>query len=158
MWNKSSSKGAQDGFRMGSLYVPRPDYMVQPSNLTTVTEADVQRINDAFGNKAALFQRLRAESLLGEASDFSYNQNPRLFVAVEDEISSPTEKHRLGSVINASLLGKVGIVTGVEGEMYNSLSRIRRFLTEWAGMKKGLCLAPNVLVIEKERLIAALTS
>lgn len=59
-------------------------------------------------------------------------------------------------IVNASLLGKFGIVSGGD-ETYNSLCRIKSFL-EYVGNRKGLFIGRNVVVVEKKKLITVLNS
>lgn len=51
------------------------------------------------------------------------NSNPRCFVAIELERSTGP-KHRMGSIINAGAVGKIGIVIGLGDSAYRSLKRI----------------------------------
>lgn len=103
-----------------------------------------------------MISNIQAQSFDNGEANFDFNPNPRAFVVVEDEINSPTRKHRLGSIINASLLGKVGIVSG--GPVtYTSLCRIRNFLG-WVGKRKGMYVGTNVIVIEKRKSISVLAA
>lgn len=92
----------------------------------------------------------------GRPLDLGYNPNPRVFIAVETEYRN-SKKHKLGSVINASVLGKVGVVACVGDEAYRPISRIKGYLDFIRERKdERLNLAGNVIVIREEYMIASL--
>ena len=149
-------KGATDGFNKKSTYTPHPDYVVGPYNKSGDPGYNTRLIDAAFEEHKKLITKIVEAGFPSNHVDFGLNPNPRVFIAVEDEINSPNRKHRLGSIVNASLLGKVGIASGGP-KTYNSLCRIKSYL-DYVKERKGLRMAQNVVVIDKTRLISVLGS
>lgn len=147
---------SDDGFETASTYAPRPDYYVKPLNRRGDPRVNVRLIDEKLSERLPLLRGIAAIRYETSDLNFDFNQNPRVFLAIEDEISSPSEKHRLGSVVNASVLGKVGIVCG-SPQTYASLCRIMTFL-KFVRQHKDMHLGDNVIVVEKERLVALLNS
>jgi len=133
---------ASDGYEKGFLYTPIPDF------------ANVRSIEQAFRDHSQLIGRIASNAYEGNALNFGHNPNPRLFIEIEVE-NKNTEKHTLGSIINASLLGKIGILVGATPEAYELLTRIKSYL-KFVEDRKGLSLGANVVVIRMESLIGAL--
>ncbi len=145
---------ASDGYEKGFLYTPIPDFAIRPFNLDRDKEANVRSIEQAFRDHSQLIGRIASNAYEGNALNFGHNPNPRLFIEIEVE-NKNTEKHTLGSIINASLLGKIGILVGATPEAYELLTRIKSYL-KFVEDRKGLSLGANVVVIRMESLIGAL--
>lgn len=143
-----------DAFDKYQLYSPRLDYAVGPYNLDRHREENVGRINNAFRDFQPMIQQLVEEGT-GDLSAIShYNSNPRMFIAIEME-DKTSRKHRLGGIINASALGKVGILVGANAEVYWSVFKIKSYL-EYLRTYKSVILAPNVIAINKSRFVHVL--
>lgn len=149
---RPAKKSASDGFRRGEFYNPRSDFVVRPFNLDL--DIDRSEFVAAFDRHASLFEVLRAKSFHGNQVNFAFNQNPRYFVAVEDE-TKKVRKHMLGSIINASVLGKIGVVSAADADAYDVLCKMKRYF-EFIQERKGLAMAENVLVVKRKDLITGL--
>ena len=84
------------------------------------------------------------------------NTNPRCFIGIEVE-KSPGQKHRMGSIMNAAALGKVGIIIA-KGEAYRHLIRIRLYLRFLLAVEKPGVPISNVLIIPKRNFVEILSS
>jgi hypothetical protein len=153
-----ASKGASDGFDRKTTYNPRPDYSVAPFNVGGEPEINVRAMRARLDtdHRKGILPAVYAISYGKRQPDIDFNPNPRVYLAVEDEVSSPSRKHRLGSIVNASLLGMIGIVSGGE-TTYDSLCRIQSYLG-WVASRKGISIGGNVVVVEKAKLIEVLNS
>ena len=143
-----------DAFDKGQLYSPRLDYAVGPYNLDRNKEENVGRINSAFRDFQPMIQQLVEEGNGNFAAISHYNSNPRMFIAIEME-DKTSRKHRLGGIINASALGKVGILVGANAEVYWSVFKIMSYL-EYLRTYKSVILAPNVIAINRSRFVRVL--
>lgn len=152
----SVASEAADGFDREVHYAPEPDFAVRPFNLDRNTEENNRRIDNALLRFSSLVNVWSERGFHGSQLDLSYNPNPRVFIAVEKEFRN-NRKHRLGSMINASVLGKLGVVACVGDEAFRSITRIKGYL-DFIRERKGrrLGLARNVIVIRIEVLIALL--
>ena len=86
------------------------------------------------------------------------NKNPRCLIAIEIEASGTT-KHRLGDMVNASLLGKVGIIVPLTEKILNSFLRIADFFHHAECTEK---MPPgvfkNILIIKHDKFEEVLDS
>jgi hypothetical protein len=91
--------------------------------------------------------------------DLIFNINPRCFLAIEIERET-SEKHVLGGIINASALGKVGIIV-TKDEKYQSAMRIRRYLRFLVAVGKGgepedVTLGKNTILLPRTEFLEVL--
>lgn len=151
----SIAKEATDGFDTERHYAPEPDYAVRPFNLIGDIDENNRRIDNAIRRHSSLTATWSTRGFRSPL-DLGYNPNPRVFLAIEKEFHN-TRKHRLGSVINASVLGKLGVVACVGDEAYRSISRIKGYL-DFVGERKGrhMWLAQNVIVLRIDDMIDTL--
>ena len=153
-WN--ISKGATDPLNpkvRGKIYLPRPDLAVGPFSL----DPGVCNYKETFSDNNDFFEKLfKVSRFSGKANNFedfknNTNKNPRCLIAIEIEASGTT-KHRLGDMVNASLLGKVGVIIPLTEKIRNSFLRIANFFhhAECAGkMPPGVL--KNILIIEHDK-------
>ena len=134
----SSRHGAQDWLKIGDdIYAPRPDIAVGPFNIEEGVY--VSEIKSTFDRYRTCFDELEIENA-------DLNKNPRCLIAIEIE-NSNKGKHMLGNIINASLLGKVGMVVTLRDEFYNEAERIHRYL-KGAFKRKKIGHDPSNVVIK----------
>jgi len=82
-------------------------------------------------------------------SEFIYqNNNARCFLAIEIE-NKTTRKHFIGSSLNASMMGKIGIVI-CEGEFAEHIERLFGYIKEMIHRAKSPPIMQNVIWIKKE--------
>ncbi len=108
------------------MYCPRVDIAVGPFNINRDIGPNRRRIWVAYENHRALIEAIRARSDAANR-ELVHNPNPRCLVAIEVEHYTGT-KHRLGSMINASAIGDIGIIVAASPAVFNSLVRIRRYV------------------------------
>jgi len=164
-------------------YCPEIDFVVGPFN-TSRDSQDNRRMNEQYDELYRLHSGL-LENLLDwdrrleaiEVSNLSRdertsleildiereekkNKNPRCFLAIEIE-KTTGPKHVLGGIVNASSLGKIGIVITPE-EKYRSTMRIRRYLRFLVAVRKtgstpaSISLGKNTIVLPRAKFLEIL--
>lgn len=121
-----------------NIYAPRPDIAIGPFNICTGSDTD--GIEDLFEETAVFFNRL-------EVANTNANANPRCLIAIEIE-NSGSSKHMLGNIINASILGKVGIIVTLRETFYRKAKRTYDYL-QGAFEKGKIGHNPSNVVIKK---------
>jgi len=89
-------------------------------------------------------------------TDFVGNRNARCFIAVEVESKSTPRKHKLGSIVNAAALGRIGIVVGLDDDTVRALIRILGYLKFLASVDKPTFNANNTFIISKAQMLRIL--
>ena len=107
-----------------------------------------QAINERYASFQTLIESLKEEGLI--SSEWAVNANPRCFLAIEYENKTST-KHRLGSLINAGAIGKIGIIVALNSKTYNSYERITNYLEFLQQNKKLNLRLCNFIVLEKSK-------
>jgi hypothetical protein len=148
------TKNATDSFSPNVYtYAPRLDIAVGPFNVeesNKVEKADA--IKSAFSKNAP--QQLRD---FIKYQNLKQNKNPRCMLAIEVAFSG-SEKHFLGDITNASMMGLYGFVVANNSTLDN-LKRIYQY----AKIAKNIGKAPvdlfsNVCVILDEKFLCLLES
>lgn len=145
-------------------YCPRLDFAVGPFNIHLQVDEDCGKIMSAFRHYRRTISALEgldrpvivSEEDLYDSIPWEERDNPRCFMAIEIERSTGT-KHRMGSIINAGALAKVGIVIEIGDSAYNSLIRIRKYLYLLRSVGKIRYEPKNVLILKYEDTIDALS-
>ena len=89
-------------------YSPRVDVAIPPF---AFNQSYSSEYNEMYYRNRIFFDKLKDKALNRGRIDFDKNPNPRCFLAIEIENSTDNNaKHILGSITNASILGKIGIV------------------------------------------------
>jgi len=140
------AKDSQDALTRGLQYCPRIDYAIKPLNVTRDVDYNKELIRQAYIQHENIIDEIRSNGLI--ASPWSTNENPRCFLAIEYENKTST-KHRLGTLINAGALGKVGIIVTLNPKTYRSYYRILEYLKFLQQHRKILQIQNNFIVIEK---------
>ena len=154
-WHSRSC--AQDWLKFKSIYAPRPDIAVGPFN--TEERRNTEAIKKAFEDKCEeFFEHLRRyDACRGiRRVNFSLNRNPRCLIAVEIE-NSNKGKHMLGNIVNASLLGKVGMIVILREEFLEAAIRATKYLRCAHEIGKTELRITNVLVCPWHELRSFLT-
>jgi hypothetical protein len=127
------------------LYCPRVDFAVGPFNIDLNLEYNNSLINSAYESFGDLLQRLKlASDPMNE--QFSANQNPRCFLVIELE-NKTSRKHRLGSLYNASAIGKIGVVVAKNAQVYSSLVKIRKYFEFLKNVWKSPYAPKNIMIL-----------
>jgi hypothetical protein len=91
---------------------------------------------------------------LGERAHFDdilhFNDNSRCFLAIEIE-ESGGRKHCLGNLVNASALGRVGLLIARTEKVFRVFLRQRTYLKFLADVEKNTFKTANTLVLTQEQ-------
>ena len=145
-WRSSAEN--KDWLKYGEVYAPYPDIAVGPFNIHTGDQAEQERreIENSFNRHTNFFQNIFEKN--------NHNQNPRCLLAIEIEYSG-SEKHLVGDIINASILGYFGIIV-VHDDLLSMATRIMKYLIGASEMNKIGDVARNVIVVEYSRFMERL--
>ncbi len=136
-------RGASDALSERDLhYCPCIDYAIGPFNIDGYVNHNQNVIQEEYDDYQHIFEPLQQID-----RRIVTNSNPRCFVAIELERSTGP-KHRMGSIINAGAVGKIGIVIGLGDSAFRSLKRIREFLIRLKGIGKIEYSPDNVIIVE----------
>lgn len=141
------ARNSQDAYRKKLLYCPRIDYAIKPLNINTNTEHNNRLISDACAKYQSLLDELIRSGL--RCDSWTLNENPRCFLAIEYEHKTST-KHRVGSLVNAGTIGKIGIIVAQSDKVYRSYSRILNYV-DFLQLNKKMNMQTNFLAIRKEK-------
>lgn len=142
--------------KMEPIYSPTCDVAIGPFSFREGS------LNQVYNNLAKLDEiRILVDGLQRRSLGTGYNatlldlnKNPRCFIAVEVENTTARDiKHLLGSIINCSFLGKIGIVV-VFDEYLGYAQRLLQYLGFLKRVKKTKKeLFRNVFVISKSTFV-----
>lgn len=151
-----------------SFYSPITDIAVGPFAVTEILISEYnrlqERIQDLIDDLESCF-RENYNQYGGHFpqipdypfTDFIGNENARCFIAIEIESKSPTRKHKMGSIINASALGRVGIVIGMDEYTVKVMIRILGYLKFLASVEKPTFKPDNIFIVSKDQIIRILS-
>lgn len=142
-----SNAHAKDWLYDENIYAPRPDIAVGPFNIEK--GRNISGIEDAFYRHQDFFYRL-------EISNAHSNINPRCLIAIEIE-NSNKYKHMLGNIINASILGKIGIIVTLRDEFHDAAIKMRNYLQGAFEIKKMEHKPSNIEIKKYDELREILT-
>lgn len=108
----------------------------------------------AYEGHQNLIEAIKARSDIRDKT-LALNENPRCFLAIEIEHKT-SRKHRLGSIVNASAIGKIGIIAASNLTVFNSLIKIRKYLEYINSVGKLKYNPRNVMILLAEDLLEAL--
>jgi len=145
-WNVA--KSSKDAYTR-ELYCPRVDFAVGPFNIDANIEYNNRLIKEAYQKYRKLLKLLKTRS---DNRALEPNENPRCFLVIEVEHKS-SRKHRLGSIVNASALGKIGIIVASNQRVFESLVKIRRYLEFLERVRKTRSAPENVMIITQENFL-----
>jgi len=83
------------------------------------------------------------------------NLNARCFMAIEIE-HRVSRKHLIGSILNSSSLGRVGIIIAWSDEKLKAFIKLRNYLGFLKDRGKNTFEIPNVLIVSKDQFMEAL--
>jgi hypothetical protein len=147
------AKNSKDAYTR-ELYCPRVDFAVGPFNIDANIDYNNTLIEEAYRKHGKLLELLKSRSD-SEDKALKPNENPRCFLAIEVEDKS-SRKHRLGSIVNASALGKIGIIVASNERVFESLVKIRKYLEFLEKVRKTRNAPENVLIITRENFLKSL--
>jgi len=86
-------------------------------------------------------------------SSFEGNENARCFISFEIESKSMTRKHKMGSIINATALGRVGVLVGMDEYTVEVMIKILEYLKFLESVGKPTFKAGNIFILTKKQII-----
>lgn len=147
---------------ISELYCPRIDIAIGPY-------AENTPLIDIYDNLLIRLRRFVERSIdlhLGNLSEYGgtihygaiqtfdrisdMNRNSRCFMAIEIE-NQVSRKHLLGGIINASALGRIGILIGWTEEKIKALIRQREYFNYLTSVGKNSFDTSNVLILNPEQ-------
>lgn len=148
-------------------YSPRPDIAIGPFAIGT------RRLEHEYNQLAAkhhtLLARLSAfhqqnvrafgdpSSTISLNGILERNPNARCFMAIEIE-NRVSRKHLMGGALNASALGRVGVVVGWTPDKVKALVKLRSYLRHLGQYGKPTFDAENLLILAPGQFLTALDS
>lgn len=85
------------------------------------------------------------------------NRNARCLLAIEIE-NKVSRKHLMGSAINASALGRIGIAVAWNTDKLKAFIKLRKYLHFLGSVGKNTFDTTNLLIMDKEQLFQAIHS
>jgi len=153
------AKDSQDAYTR-ELYCPQLDIAIGPFNIDGNVDENNDRIKEAVdSNKDFIDNVLQlSESSLTDIDSFlkRKNKNPRCFLAIEIE-KSGSRKHMVGNIVNASILGAFGIIIPFDDKALSAYRKIDAYLDFAAKVGKTREIFKNVLIINKEKFLKAIS-
>ena len=147
------ARNSEDEFTR-ALYSPRLDFAVGPFNIDANIIWNNNRIDEFYVRFQLFLQKLKSMSDMND-STFKPNKNPRCFLAIELE-DKTSRKHRIGTIINASAMGKIGIIVAANESVFRSFQRIRKYLVFLQEVSKSNYNPKNVMILKKEDFLRIL--
>lgn len=142
-----------DGHTMNHkiIYAPRHDIVVGPFN--SYMDIDLGVDNAEPMKKHPFTKKLYKEHLKDrEIMDKIWNKASRCYLVVEIEFSG-TSKHIMGSIINASVSGSIGIIVTNEKNIKKT-KRISKYLLRLEGLDKlKINLLRNLIIFSEDEFI-----
>lgn len=141
------AKGSLDDLTR-NLYCPRIDIAVGPFNISRRILEDYEKISHAYEENRDFVQSLNSRSIIRIREENELNRNPRCLLAIEIE-NTGSRKTRVGSIINASAIGKIGVIVAWTPEVLNELERVEDYLRFLRTVGKIPQAFKNILIVGK---------
>jgi len=149
-----------------SKYSPRVDVAVGP--FAYGTEKYSQEY-DRLTEVSHEFLNALLQSFIKNSKGFSFerqipvdcgalnnvNKNARCFMAMEIE-KSGTRKHRLGDIVNACSLGRIGVVIAWNSSTLRSFMKITEYLSFLKDVLKPTYETRNLVIVLREQFLKSL--
>lgn len=135
----------KDWLQFGKVYAPYPDIAVGPFNIHSSEYREIENILEAFKQHEIFFQEILGGNISNK------NENPRCLLAIEIEHSG-TGKYMIGNIINASILGYIGIVV-VDKKLLQNVKIVKKYLEGASKIKKIGNIAKNTAIFEYNEFI-----
>lgn len=143
-----------------NVYSPRVDLAVGPfaTNRRYIEEYDDLMTESRVFIESLLFkhnENLAAFNLETENNHFEqlfdFNKNARCFLCIEIE-NKVSRKHLIGGLVNASALGRIGILIPWTPEKLKAFLKLRNYLKFLGRVGKNTFKTANVLILTKDQL------
>jgi hypothetical protein len=147
------------------MYSPIIDVAVGPFATHRQCVWDYDRMTKTFGGLISKMLSFYARNLRTFGSDYppqdfhevsGRNQNARCFMAIEIEKGNPDLKYLMGSMINASALGRIGILVAWNHCRLSSLLRLRESFLYMNELGKNSFDTTNLIFLGKDQFMRVL--
>jgi hypothetical protein len=145
-----------DDFDGSYMYTPETDLIVKPFNISREITRDNKLINDALSKYLDFLKEINSFAQVPFQENL-LNKNPRCFIAIEVG-GSGSEKHLLGDMYNASVLGKVGFVVGANPTIVKTYQRLYDYTNFAYTVGKTNQSFGNLAVLDGSPLLSFLKS
>ncbi len=144
------AKQSQDALTR-RLYCPRIDIVVGPFNTDRNLDANNKLIQQAYVMYHRLIESIHA---ISDAPNRALlpNDNPRCFITIEIE-NKTGSKHRIGSIVNASAIGKIGIIATNNRQDFSRIVRIKDYLGFLLTVGKTSYNPQNIMIVLADELL-----
>lgn len=120
-----SSEDSEDDFDSSLMYTPETDIVIKPFNIRRHIKEDNEIIDSELKYHSSFFDNINRIAAIPYQKNV-LNKNPRCFLAIEVG-GSGSEKHLLGDMYNASILGKIGLVVAANKATLKSYIRLYEY-------------------------------
>jgi len=127
------------------LYCPRIDIVVGPFNIDRNLDQNNALIQRAHEARRELIEAIKGRSDIRD-EEFIPNENPRCLIAIELE-NKTERKHRIGNIVNASAIGRIGIIATNSEVEFGKMVKIRKYLDFLLAVGKTKYYPQNVMLI-----------
>lgn len=138
---------SSDDFDSSYMYTPETDIAIGPYNINRYIETNNRDIKSAFESYKDFLHEINQKIAIKKFHENYLNNNPRCFIAIEVGGSGSSRKHLLGDMFNASILGKIGIVVGVNEENARAYKRIFEYVNFAYEVKKTEQNFKNIAIL-----------
>ena len=144
-------------------YSPRIDVAIGPFAIerTFVDEYDLlMKRSQSFIEKLIEYHRNNIRDWNGENYPLTFdelklkNQNARCLFAIEIE-NLISRKHLIGGAVNASALGRIGVIVAWTPQMLKAAVKLRRYLQFLSDVGKNSFNTTNLLILSREQMLEA---
>ncbi len=157
-WN--AAKNSLDDFNSRDYYAPRVDIALGPFNIDKNLAVNNNKFERMVEIHKDLLEKLYSVSHVAEGHEYMsfqdfmsvLNKNPRCFIAIEIE-NTKDSKRAFGDILNASVMGKIGIVLPIGGDKYQLFYRLKRYFNYLKQVGKLEGNFKNVLIIEGTKFL-----
>jgi hypothetical protein len=145
------ARNSRDALNNINFYCPRIDFALGPFNIeSNLIEEKKKEIDAVYRRYVTCFNNLK--SFDNNYINSDSNKNPRCFLTIEVE-NQNSKKHMMGSIINASAIGKVGIILAKNETALRSLKRIRKYLYFIYENGKFGSVPENIIIITRNQFL-----
>jgi hypothetical protein len=135
---------------------PSESLIEQYDELVCASRSLINSFVNSFRENSSRYEWLRLGKLPENYTSFlsprASNPNARCFMAIEMESEATSIKHRLGSMVNACALGRIGIVVARNDGVLKSLFRLLAYLHFLEEVRKPSFDTSNVIIATKEQI------
>lgn len=144
-------------------YSPRLDVAVGPFAIEGIYIDEYNLLMDQsrpFITRLVKYHRENTKVIDGEKCQLAFNtlkyknQNARCLLAIEIE-NRVSRKHLIGGAVNASALGRIGVIIAWTPRMLKAAVKLRRYLAFLSNVGKNTFDTTNLLILDKEQFLQA---